>query len=90
MSGCHQAGGYDRNVLDAQRYCVLFFFLCDDRKTAFVFVVGSDAGMVLSEHVPLKPELDKFCQIGMADSYSDFHIEYGGVSVWYHVVKVES
>lgn len=35
-----------------------------------------------------KPEVQKYCLISAARSYTDFHIDFGGSSVWYHVVKV--
>lgn len=35
-----------------------------------------------------KPEVQKYCLIGVKDSYTDFHIDFGGSSVWYHVLKV--
>lgn len=34
-----------------------------------------------------KPAVQKYCLIGMRDSYTDFHIDFGGTSVWYHVYK---
>ncbi|RWS27762.1 Histone lysine demethylase PHF8-like protein, partial [Leptotrombidium deliense] len=34
-----------------------------------------------------KPELLKYCVISMERSYLDFHIDYGGSSMWYHVFK---
>ncbi|XP_029630068.1 lysine-specific demethylase phf2 [Salmo trutta] len=36
-----------------------------------------------------KPKVTKYCLIGVKDSYRDFHIECGGASVWYHVLKGE-
>lgn len=35
-----------------------------------------------------KPKVTKYCLICVKDSYTDFHIECGGASVWYHVLKV--
>lgn len=35
-----------------------------------------------------KPKVTKYCLICVKDSYTDFHIENGGASVWYHVLKV--
>jgi hypothetical protein len=35
-----------------------------------------------------KPEVQKYCLISAAKSYTDFHIDFGGSSVWYHIVKV--
>ena len=36
----------------------------------------------------VKPEVQKYCLISAANSYTDFHIDFGGSSVWYHTVKV--
>uniref|UniRef100_A0A4W3IBU9 PHD finger protein 2 n=1 Tax=Callorhinchus milii TaxID=7868 RepID=A0A4W3IBU9_CALMI len=36
-----------------------------------------------------KPKVTKFCQIGVKDSYTDFHIDSGGSSVWYHLQRGE-
>lgn len=33
------------------------------------------------------PKVQKYCLAGMAGSYTDFHIDFGGTSVWYHVLK---
>lgn len=40
------------------------------------------------QHKTSKPLVENFCLIGMKDSYTDFHIDFGGSSVWYHVFKV--
>lgn len=29
----------------------------------------------------------KYCLCGMAGSYTDFHVDFGGTSVWYHVLR---
>lgn len=36
-----------------------------------------------------KPKVQKYCLIGAKDSYTDFHIDFGGSSVWYHVMRGE-
>ncbi|EFX82823.1 hypothetical protein DAPPUDRAFT_302352 [Daphnia pulex] len=36
-----------------------------------------------------RPEVQKYCLMGVQDSYTDFHIDFGGSSVWYHVFKGE-
>lgn len=38
----------------------------------------------------MKPKkgVSKYCIISMANSYTEFHVEFGGASVWYHVLKV--
>ena len=33
------------------------------------------------------PAVQKYCLAGMGGSYTDFHIDFGGTSVWYHVVS---
>jgi hypothetical protein len=35
-----------------------------------------------------KPEVQKYCLMGVKDSYTDFHIDFGGSSVWYHILRV--
>ncbi|ESN93539.1 hypothetical protein HELRODRAFT_88624 [Helobdella robusta] len=41
------------------------------------------------ETMYLKPEVQKYCLMSVEDSYTDFHIDFGGTSVWYHVVRGE-
>ncbi|KAL3853526.1 hypothetical protein ACJMK2_017061 [Sinanodonta woodiana] len=36
-----------------------------------------------------RPEVQKYCLMGVRDSYTDFHIDFGGTSVWYHVLRGE-
>lgn len=31
--------------------------------------------------------VQKYCLAGMSGSYTDFHIDFGGTSVWYHIVQ---
>jgi hypothetical protein len=33
-----------------------------------------------------KPFVQKYCLAGMAGSYTDFHIDFGGTSVWYSIL----
>jgi hypothetical protein len=42
------------------------------------------------EHLRSKPEVSLFCLIGMKDSYTDYHCDFGGSSVWYHCFMVSS
>ena len=35
-----------------------------------------------------RPEVQKYCLMGVKDSFTDFHIDFGGTSVWYHVLWV--
>lgn len=35
-----------------------------------------------------RPNVQKYCLMSVRDSYTDFHIDFGGTSVWYHVLKV--
>eukprot|EP01134_Creolimax_fragrantissima_P005440 CFRG5440T1 len=34
-----------------------------------------------------KPLVQKYCLMGVKNSYTDFHVDFGGTSVWYHVVN---
>ena len=34
------------------------------------------------------PCVQKYCLMSVKDSYTDFHIDFGGTSVWYHVLRV--
>uniref|UniRef100_S4RE37 JmjC domain-containing protein n=1 Tax=Petromyzon marinus TaxID=7757 RepID=S4RE37_PETMA len=36
-----------------------------------------------------RPYVQKYCLMGVRDSYTDFHIDFGGTSVWYHLLKAE-
>ena len=36
-----------------------------------------------------KPQVQKYCIMSMKGSYTDFHIDFGGTSVWYHVFSGE-
>ena len=35
------------------------------------------------------PKVQKYCLLSPAGAYTDFHIDFGGTSVWYHVHKGE-
>ena len=37
-----------------------------------------------------RPEVAKYCLISPQSSYTDFHVDFGGSSVWYSVVRVSS
>ncbi|XP_043936030.1 histone lysine demethylase PHF8 [Protopterus annectens] len=41
------------------------------------------------ESVFERPSVQKYCLMGVKDSYTDFHIDFGGTSVWYHVLRGE-
>lgn len=43
----------------------------------------------LSEDIHVKPRVQKYCLMSVKDSYTDFHIDFGGTSVWYHVLRGE-
>jgi hypothetical protein len=36
-----------------------------------------------------RPEVAKYCLISPQLSYTDFHVDFGGSSVWYSVVRVK-
>lgn len=35
-----------------------------------------------------RPEVAKYCLLSPQSSYTDFHVDFGGSSVWYSVVRV--
>lgn len=39
-------------------------------------------------HTPFCPQVMKYCLMSAQDSYTDFHIDFGGTSVWYHILRV--
>ncbi|KAF5276696.1 hypothetical protein FQA39_LY06500 [Lamprigera yunnana] len=39
-------------------------------------------------HIP-PPRVQKYCLMSVKDSYTDFHIDFGGTSVWYHILRGE-
>ncbi|KAI1705109.1 jmjC domain, hydroxylase domain-containing protein [Ditylenchus destructor] len=40
-------------------------------------------------HKESEPLVEHFCLMGMEGSFTDFHIDFGGSSVWYHVYEGE-
>jgi hypothetical protein len=37
-----------------------------------------------------RPEVAKYCLMSPQSSYTDFHVDFGGSSVWYAVVRVSN
>jgi len=35
-----------------------------------------------------RPIVSKYCLMSVKDCYTDFHVDFGGTSVWYHIVRV--
>ena len=35
-----------------------------------------------------RPQVQKYCLMSVKDSYTDFHVDFGGTSVWYHILRV--
>lgn len=33
------------------------------------------------------PQVQYYCLMSVAGSYTDFHIDFGGTSVWYHILR---
>lgn len=33
------------------------------------------------------PKVQKYCLMSVKGCYTDFHVDFGGTSVWYHIVK---
>lgn len=42
-----------------------------------------------SSECEFKPHVSKYCLMSMRNSYTDFHIDFGGTSVWYHLLDGE-
>ncbi|KAI8425535.1 hypothetical protein MSG28_011361 [Choristoneura fumiferana] len=40
----------------------------------------------LAEERPPRPAVQKYCLMSAAGSYTDFHVDFGGTTVWYHVM----
>ena len=34
-----------------------------------------------------RPKVQKYCLMSVKGCYTDFHIDFGGTSVWYHIIK---
>lgn len=32
-------------------------------------------------------QVSRYCLTGVKNAYTDFHVDFGGTSVWYHIVK---
>uniref|UniRef100_A0A7E4W909 [Histone H3]-dimethyl-L-lysine(36) demethylase n=1 Tax=Panagrellus redivivus TaxID=6233 RepID=A0A7E4W909_PANRE len=50
-------------------------------------ITGTYQGAVVPDHINCRPDVAMFCLLGMGGSYTEFHIDFGGSSVWYHVFK---
>jgi F-box and leucine-rich repeat protein 10/11 len=33
------------------------------------------------------PKVQKYCLMSVKNCYTDFHVDFGGTSVWYHILK---
>ena len=33
------------------------------------------------------PKVQKYCLMSVRGCYTDFHVDFGGTSVWYHILK---
>lgn len=33
------------------------------------------------------PKVQKYCLMSVKGCYTDFHIDFGGTSVWYHIIR---
>ncbi|XP_066152818.1 histone lysine demethylase PHF8-like [Euwallacea fornicatus] len=47
------------------------------------------ANSIWPENCEGRPQVQKYCLMSVKDSYTDFHIDFGGTSVWYHVLRGE-
>ena len=60
-------------------HCVVVFGFCCCYFSGLLFSVPSPLS---------RPEVQKYCLMSVKDSYTDFHVDFGGTSVWYHVIWV--
>ncbi|XP_028044329.1 lysine-specific demethylase phf2-like [Bombyx mandarina] len=44
------------------------------------------ASRAVPPHEVLRPAVQKYCLVSAAGSYTDFHVDFGGTTVWYHVL----
>ena len=57
-----------------------------EKKDSFFSSSSSSSSFLAS---PLqRPQVQKYCLMSVQDSYTDFHVDFGGTSVWYHVLRV--
>jgi len=35
-----------------------------------------------------RPEIQRYCLMSVEGCFTDFHIDFGGTSVWYHILRV--
>ncbi|KAL3099369.1 hypothetical protein niasHT_022112 [Heterodera trifolii] len=47
------------------------------------------SGWARSNNFSTYPKVQKYCLMSVANCFTDFHIDFGGSSVWYHVLKGE-
>lgn len=40
----------------------------------------------VSKQGPPRPSVQKYCLMSAGGSYTDFHVDFGGTTVWYHVL----
>jgi len=48
---------------------------------------AAPASRPYTQSVPSSVPVQLYCLMGTAGSYTDFHVDFGGSSVWYHVVR---
>jgi F-box/leucine-rich repeat protein 10/11 len=53
------------------------------RDISFMYTSWPKARIEGGDH----PRVQKYCLMSVAGSYTDFHIDFGGSSVWYHIVR---
>ena len=39
------------------------------------------------KHLRWRPQVKKYCLMSVQGCFTDFHVDFGGTSVWYHVVR---
>ena len=42
---------------------------------------------ITHKRMHIHTQVQYYCLMSVAGSYTDFHVDFGGSSVWYHVLK---
>ncbi|CAB3402172.1 unnamed protein product [Caenorhabditis bovis] len=57
----------------------------DELRQRWIAFNGRDKKLYTPHHT--FPKVQNYCLMSVADCYTDFHIDFSGTSVWYHVLK---
>lgn len=48
-------------------------------------LINSTISQVMDEM--MYPKVQKYCLMSVKGCYTDFHVDFGGTSVWYHILR---